>query len=128
MEDYAKWQLLLHSVSLYVSPLPDNSWKILRDIKFPKTAKLSDDTKLTCVELIETAMPLAVARPFVEEFITNSKQIQVIADVVRIIAVYVNMYFIRWVKLPSKLKLHSNREFQKMTGWMKSQKIKAKKR
>ena len=80
MEDYAKWQLLLHPLSLYVSPLPDNSWKILRDIKFPKTAKLSDDTKLTCVELIEVIMPLAVARPFVEEFITSSMQIQVIVE------------------------------------------------
>ena len=77
MEDYAKWQLLLHSVSLYVSPLPDNNWKILRDIKSPKTAKLSDDTKLTCVELIKAIMLLAVARPFVEEFITNSKENQV---------------------------------------------------
>ena len=78
VEDYAKWQLLLHPLSLYVAPLPDDSWKILRDIKFPKTAKLSDDTKLTCVEFIEAVMPLAVARPFVEEFITNSMENQVI--------------------------------------------------
>jgi len=49
----------------------------LRDIKFPKTAKLSADTKLSCIELIENTMPLAVARPFVEEFITSSMKVQV---------------------------------------------------
>ena len=72
--DYVKWQLLIHAYSLYTAPLPQESesWKILRNVKFPKTSKLSDDTKLTCVELIENNMPLAVARPFVKEFITDS--------------------------------------------------------
>ena len=50
---------------------------MLREIKFPKSSKLSEDTKLTCVELVETVMPLAVARPFVEEFITRSARKQV---------------------------------------------------
>jgi len=70
--DYAKWQLLVSQLSLYVASLPQDNWNMLREIKFPKSSKLSEDTKLTCVELVETAMPLAVARPFVEEFITSS--------------------------------------------------------
>ena len=77
VKDYAKWQLLVHALSLYIAPLPQDTWKILRDIKFPKTAKLSDDTKLTCIELLEAVMPLAVARPFVEEFVTNSMEVNV---------------------------------------------------
>ena len=72
MLDYAKWQLLVSQLSLYVASLPQDNWNMLREIKFPKSSKLSEDTKLTCVELVETAMPLAVARPFVEEFITSS--------------------------------------------------------
>ena len=79
VEDYAKWQLLYQAFSLYVAPLPleKESWKVLRDVKFPKTSKLSDDTKLSCVELIENIMPLAVARPFVKEFITDSMKVKV---------------------------------------------------
>ena len=77
VEDYAKWQLLIHALSLYIAPLPTDEWKILRDIVFPKTSKLSDETRLTCVEHVENVMPLAVARPFVEEFITDSIKIKV---------------------------------------------------
>ncbi|XP_065890884.1 endothelin-converting enzyme homolog [Dysidea avara] len=75
--DYAKWQLLVSELSLYVASLPQDNWNMLREIKFPKTSKLSEDTKLTCVELVETAMPLAVARPFVEEFITGTTRTEV---------------------------------------------------
>ena len=77
MLDYAKWQLLVSELSLYVASLPQDNWNMLREIKFPKTSKLSEDTKLTCVELVETAMPLAVARPFVEEFITGTTRTEV---------------------------------------------------
>ena len=77
VEDYAKWQLLVNELSLYIASLPQDSWRILQDIKFPRTSKLSQDTKLNCVELVENAMPLAVARPFVEEFITDSTIVKV---------------------------------------------------
>ena len=88
IKDYAKWQLLVHALSLYIAPLPQDNWKILRDIKFPKTAKLSDDTKLTCVELLEAVMPLAVARPFVEEFVTNSMEVNVKQSFLRVKTVH----------------------------------------
>ena len=81
VEDYAKWHLLIHVLSLYTAPLPDdnNEWKFFRNTKFPKTSKLSDDTKLTCVEHLQDVMPLAVSRPFVEEFVTNSMRAKVMA-------------------------------------------------
>jgi len=69
--------MLVSQLSLYVASLPQDNWNVLREIKFPKTSKLSEDTKLTCVELVETVMPLAVARPFVEEFITDSTRTEV---------------------------------------------------
>ena len=78
--DYAKWQLLIHKYSLYTAPLPvDYRLKVLRDVTFPKSSKFSayDATNLTCVEYLENTMPLAVARPFVEEFITDSIRVKV---------------------------------------------------
>ena len=75
--DYAKWQLLVSLLSLYTAPLPRDNWNILREIQFPKSSKLSEDTKLTCVELVETFMPLAIARQFVEEFINDNTRTSV---------------------------------------------------
>ena len=79
VEDYAKWHMLVHALSLYTAPLPRDSasWEILRNVKFPKTSKLSDKTMFTCIEYLESIMPLALARPFVEEFITDSMKIEV---------------------------------------------------
>ena len=75
--DYAKWQLLVNEISLYTASLPQDSWGILQEIKFPKASKLSQDTKLNCVELVENSMPLAVARPFVDEYITDLTRVKV---------------------------------------------------
>ena len=79
VEDYAKWPILVYALSLYTAPLPQylESWKILRNVEFPKTSKLSDKTMFTCIEHLKSIMPLAVARPFVEEFITDSMKIEV---------------------------------------------------
>ena len=78
--DYAKWQLLIHKYSLYTAPLSvDYRLKVLQDVTFPKSSKLSGygATDLICVEYLEKVMPLAVARPFVEEFITDSMRVKV---------------------------------------------------
>ena len=77
VEDYIKWHLLYHASSLYTAPLQMDDWKVLQDAKFPKTSKLSDDTMLTCVEYVENFMPLAIARPFVKEFITDPMKVKV---------------------------------------------------
>ena len=71
IEDYAKWHLLYSRYFAYTASLPEDDWEIFRDIKLPKTSNFNDETK-ACVEYLEDAMPLAVARPFVEEFITDS--------------------------------------------------------
>ena len=77
MVDYVKWQLLVNEVALYTASLSEDTWRILQEIKFPKTSKLSQDINLNCVELVESAMPLAVARPFVEAFITDTTRVNV---------------------------------------------------
>jgi len=72
-DDYAKWQLLLNEFVLSAASLGgDDDWGILWKAKFPKTSKLGESATLACVEFIETAMPFAVARPFVEEFVTDN--------------------------------------------------------
>ena len=48
----------------------DNGWDIIRKIKYPNTTA-SEATKLACVQAVESAMPFTIARPFVEEFITD---------------------------------------------------------
>lgn len=75
--DYVKWQLLVNEVGLYTASLSQDTWRILQEIKFPKTSKLGQDINLNCVELVENIMPLAVARPFVEEFITDTARADV---------------------------------------------------
>ena len=49
-------------------PLSQDNW---RDVAFPKTSRFTRDTKLTCVEMLENVMPLAVGRPFVNESVTG---------------------------------------------------------
>ena len=75
--DYVKWQLLINELAMSIGSL-DLSWGILRKMKFPKTAKLAEASSMACVELVEIAMPLAIARPFVEDFIIEN-----ITDIVR---------------------------------------------
>ena len=78
LEDYAKWQLLISTYVVYTASLPIEIWKAsLLNVKFPNTVRLVSGTTLSCVEHLENSMPLAVARPFVEEFIVNSTQLKV---------------------------------------------------
>ena len=67
--NYAKWHLLLNELS-FANNLDE--FDIFRKLKYPKSSKLGvSDDHLECVELVEESMPLAIARPFVEEFITT---------------------------------------------------------
>ena len=77
VEDYAKWHLLMQELSAYTLPLSQDNWKVLRDVAYPRTSKLTRDTKLTCVELLENVMPLAVGRLFVDEFVMGSTKAKV---------------------------------------------------
>ena len=51
-----------------------DDWKVFQ---VAKISKLSDDTKLACIEDLEYIMPLALARPFVKDFITDSMKVKV---------------------------------------------------
>ena len=66
----------------------DNGWDIIhkRKIKFPST-RASEATRLACVQLVESAMPFAIARPFVEEFTPD--------DVISKVSVELSIY-IQW--------------------------------
>ena len=67
--NYARWQLLRGELAVASASL-DNGWDIIRKIKYPSTTA-SEATRLACVQAVESAMPFAIARPFVEEFIDN---------------------------------------------------------
>ena len=51
-----------------------DDWNVFQDTKI---SKLSDDTKLACIEDSEYIMPLALARPFVKDFIMDSMKVKV---------------------------------------------------
>ncbi|XP_065890272.1 endothelin-converting enzyme homolog isoform X2 [Dysidea avara] len=69
--NYAKWQLLVKELS-FANAVDDFDWDIFRKLRYPKSSKLGASDNLPCVELVEQSMPLAIARPFVEEFVTTN--------------------------------------------------------
>ena len=68
--DYARWQLFL-SEHVYSTASLESSWTIMHERRFPRSFKLSESASFACVELAESFMPFAVARPFVDELINN---------------------------------------------------------
>ena len=64
--NYARWQLLYSEYSKYAAFL-NNGIKDISRTKFP----LAETTSLACAQVVENVMPMAVTRPFVEEFITK---------------------------------------------------------
>jgi len=74
--NYAKWQLLyseFKNYQGYIASLNDGL-KAIYKIEFP----LAGTTSQVCTQVVEKFMPLALARPFVEEFITDDIIHQVI--------------------------------------------------
>jgi len=70
--NYAKWQLLHNELNQFAFAMEDSSWEIFRKNKYRKSSKLDVSDKLACAQFVQNSMPLAVARPFVEEFITRN--------------------------------------------------------
>ena len=64
--NYARWQLLYSEYSNYAKFLNDGIKEFVKT-KLP----VAETTSLVCAVEVEKVMPLAVARPFVEEFITK---------------------------------------------------------
>ena len=64
--NYAKWQLLYSEYDIFGAFLSNGIEKI-HNTGFSAT----DAVDLFCAQTVENLMPLAVARPFVKEFITT---------------------------------------------------------
>ena len=69
--NYVKWQLLRGEYSNYAYAIQSINSDIFRKIEYPVSPELDASNDLTCARLVEEYMPLAIARPFVEEFITK---------------------------------------------------------
>ena len=70
--NYAKWQLFQNELNHFAFALGDSSLNVFHKKKYPRSYKYGvSDIKVSCAELVELSMPLAVARPFVEEFIST---------------------------------------------------------
>jgi len=63
--------LFQNELNHFAFALGDSSLNVFHKKKYPRSYKYGvSDIKLACAELVELSMPLAVARPFVEEFIS----------------------------------------------------------
>lgn len=65
--NYAKWQLLYNEIKNYGTIVSNNGIKEIHRTDSP----LAETTGQACAKAAEKFMPLAVSRPFVEEFITG---------------------------------------------------------
>ena len=70
VQNYAKWQLILNAIQ-YTDADGFAIRDILRKSRFPKSSRLGDERSTDCAEFVETAMPYALARPFVDEFVSD---------------------------------------------------------
>ena len=64
--NYAKWQLLYNEYKNLGAALSNDEIKKIHRTGFP----VAETTSQACAQAVEKFMPLAVARPFVEEFIS----------------------------------------------------------
>ena len=64
--NYAKWQLLYNEYKNLAAAFSSDEVKKVHKIGLP----VAETTSQACARAVEMIMPLAVARPFVEEFIT----------------------------------------------------------
>ena len=69
IQDYAKWHVILDAIQYADGELA--IFDLLRKSRFPKSSRLGDSRSQDCVEFVETAMPFALARPFVDKYISK---------------------------------------------------------
>ena len=81
LQDYAKWHVILNAVQYTGGDLAIND--VLRKSRFPKSSQLGDDRSMDCVEFVEMAMPFALARPFVDKYITDDVRTKVSGALIR---------------------------------------------
>lgn len=68
MRNYAKFQVLWDAIQYAGQDFAISD--LLHKSRFPKSSQLGGDRSQDCVEFVETAMPYALARPFVDKFIS----------------------------------------------------------
>lgn len=76
-KNYAKWSLVKHYIRLMGKDFLDAYYTFNTAV----TGSGEIQRYLTCVELVQFALPMAVARPFVDKYFTN-KSIQEIGDII----------------------------------------------
>ena len=64
--NYAKWQLLHSEYNNFAATFSNDGIKKVHKSSSP----LVETASQACAQVVEMIMPLAIARPFVEEFIT----------------------------------------------------------
>ena len=54
------------------------TYDFIRKLRFPKSSRLGNERSTDCAEYVEGAMPYALARPFVDEFISDDLRKKVV--------------------------------------------------
>lgn len=67
MKDYAKWQLLYQ----YLSYVDTETLSIANEIQRIAFGKNDDERAITCVQVVEEVVPLALSRVFVENLLPD---------------------------------------------------------
>lgn len=93
--NYAKWHVILNAIQYTDGYLAIND--LFRKSRFPKSSQLGDDRSMDCVEFVEMAMPFALARPFVDKYITDDLRSNVSGALIRIF--YINCDCSCWTVL-----------------------------
>ena len=70
IKNYAKWQLLHNEYNIF-APFLANKIEAICKTDFEADFAIPEALSLGCAVVVETFMPLAIARPFVNEFITE---------------------------------------------------------
>ena len=89
--NYAKWHVILNAVQYAGGDLA--IYDVLRKSRFPKSSQLSDARSMDCVEFVEMAMPFALARPFVDKYITDDVRTNVSCALIRIFYIIVVLIY-----------------------------------
>ena len=67
LKNYAKWSLVKHYINLMGRDFLDAYYTFTSAV----TGNGEKQRYLSCVELVQSSLPMAVARPFVDKYFTN---------------------------------------------------------
>jgi len=76
VKNYAKWHVVLNAIEFVDEE--SATYDFIRKTRFPKSSRLGNERSMDCAEYVESAMPYALARPFVDEFISDDLRKKVV--------------------------------------------------